>query len=289
MAHDALAMIEYRSDPAIFILGDSREAVACWQDAAQSAGIPVRGTSENISVEMDLPISSVPLAIQIDGEAFGLVARLNAEAEAGRRIALSGSPSLMDAAAVWHDNIRLSSAPTDVERLEDLAALVAPSSARLHDVGRDSHDMLRKLSEDVGRIAETLATLATLAEEPEAARGDAEEALDAGAIRAIIRARRLRENYFPACLFADPAWDMLLDLMAARLEGQPVAVSSLCIASAVPATTALRWIRTLTESGLLVRVADPRDGRRVFIDLSDQTARSLTDYLRLARRIGPVL
>ena len=82
---------------------------------------------------------------------------------------------------------------------------------------------------------------------------------------------------------------MLLDLMAARLEGQPVAVSSLCIASAVPATTALRWIRTLTESGLLVRVADPRDGRRVFIDLSDQTARSLADYLRSARRIGPVV
>ena len=61
MAHDALAMIEYRSDPAIFILGDSREAVACWRDAAQSAGIPVRGTSENIAAEMDLPVASVPL------------------------------------------------------------------------------------------------------------------------------------------------------------------------------------------------------------------------------------
>lgn len=287
MAHDALAMIEYRSDPAIFILGDSREAVARWQDAAQSAGIPVRGTNENISDRMDLPIASVPLAIHIDSEARGLIERLNEEAEAGRRIALSGSPALMNAAAAWHDNIRLSSAPTDMERLQDLAALVVPPSARLHDVGRESHDMLRKLSEDVGRIAETLATLA---EEPEAARGgEGEEALDAGAIRAIIRARRLRESYFPACLFADPAWDMLLDLMAARLEGQPVAVSSLCIASAVPATTALRWIRTLTESGLLVRVADPRDGRRVFIDLSDQTARSLADYLRSARRISPVL
>ena len=99
----------------------------------------------------------------------------------------------------------------------------------------------------------------------------------------------MRENYFPASLFADPAWDMLLDLMAARLEGTPVAVSSLCIASAVPATTALRWIRTLTDRGLLVRVADPRDGRRVFIDLSEQTARSLTAYLRSARRIIPLI
>lgn len=130
--------------------------------------------------------------------------RLHAEGELGRRIALSASPALMDAALAWHDNILLSSAPTAVQRLEDLAALVTPPAARLHDVGRDSHDMLRKLSEDVGRIAETLGTLA---EPSEAARGsEDEEALDAGAIRAIIRARRLRETYFPACLFADPAW-----------------------------------------------------------------------------------
>ena len=147
--------------------------------------------------------------------------------------------------------------------------------------------MLRKLSEDAGRIAETLSSLA---EAPQAFRGEGEtEVLDATAIRAIIRARRLRESYFPASLFADPAWDMLLDLMAARLEGTPVAVSSLCIASAVPATTALRWIRTLTDKGLLVRVADPRDGRRVFIDLSDQTARMVAEYLRSARRISPVI
>ncbi len=288
MSHDPLAMIEYRSDPAIFILADSGDAIARWRDAAQSVGIPVRGTSENISADVDLPVASVPLVVVIEGDIpSDLQDRLRAEAEAGRRIALSASPAAMDAAAVWHDNIQPSSGPTAMQRLEDIAALITPPSTRLHDVGRESHDMLRKLSEDVGRIAETLATLA---EEPEAARGgEDEEVLDAAAIRAIIRARRLRENYFPACLFADPAWDMLLDLMAARLEGQPVAVSSLCIASAVPATTALRWIRTLTEGGLLVRVADPRDGRRVFIDLSDQTARSLADYLRSARRISPVI
>ena len=61
---------------------------------------------------------------------------------------------------------------------------------------------------------------------------------------------------------------MLLDLMAARLEENRVAVSSLCIAAAVPATTALRWIKALTDRGLFVRVADPQDGRRVFIELS---------------------
>jgi DNA-binding MarR family transcriptional regulator len=57
-----------------------------------------------------------------------------------------------------------------------------------------------------------------------------------------------------------------------------VPVSSLCEASAVPATTALRWIKTMTESGLLTRRADPLDGRRVFIEMSPATSQSLRHY-----------
>ena len=106
-------------------------------------------------------------------------------------------------------------------------------------------------------------------------------------MRSIIRARRLRDQFFRGGLFADPAWDMLLDLFAARLEGTRVAVSSLCIAAAVPATTALRWIKALTDRGLFVRSADPQDGRRVYIALSDEVARSLTAYLRAVQRIAP--
>ena len=104
------------------------------------------------------------------------------------------------------------------------------------------------------------------------------ESVDAIAIRSIIRARRMRAHFFGGGLFADPAWDILLDLGAARLEGRSVAVSSLCIAAAVPATTALRWIKQLTETGLLRRVADPVDGRRVFIELTDGAARAMTTY-----------
>ena len=79
---------------------------------------------------------------------------------------------------------------------------------------------------------------------------------------------------------------MMLDLMAARLEGRQVAVSSLCIAAAVPATTALRWIKSLTEEGLFRRVQDPRDGRRVFIELSNEAAGALVQFFRAAARIG---
>lgn len=100
----------------------------------------------------------------------------------------------------------------------------------------------------------------------------------AKAVRRMLRQRRMREQYFPADLFADPAWDMLLDLYAARLERQPVSVSSLCIAAAVPATTALRWIKTMTDAGLFLREADPLDGRRIFIALSEAASDAMMRY-----------
>lgn len=94
-------------------------------------------------------------------------------------------------------------------------------------------------------------------------------------LRSVLRARRLRGAYFDPRLFADPAWDMMLDLLAAQLERRPVGVSSLCLASGVPPTTALRWIGILTDRGILERRGDVADGRRVFIDLSGAAAARL--------------
>ncbi len=71
---------------------------------------------------------------------------------------------------------------------------------------------------------------------------------------------------------------MLLDLYAARLDRTRVSVSSLCIAAAVPATTALRWIKTLTETGLFERKADQHDARRIFVQLSDEATTSMHRY-----------
>jgi len=110
--------------------------------------------------------------------------------------------------------------------------------------------------------------------------------LSADGIREIIRLRRMRERFFDAELFADPAWDILLDLMAARLENTPVSVSSLCIAASVPPTTALRWITTMVKNGLLERRRDPNDARRVFLELADETADKIEDYFTKASEMG---
>ncbi len=113
--------------------------------------------------------------------------------------------------------------------------------------------------------------------------------ISADEVRGLIKARRLRDQYFDSELFADPAWDMLLDLMAARLEGTKVAVSSLCIAASVPPTTALRWIKTMTEEQIFLRKADEQDGRRIFIELSDEATAGMVGFFAMIRRSGLML
>lgn len=181
--------------------------------------------------------------------------------------------------------------PDEGEFAASLAMALGGRPGLLSDVSRDVDSArLQRLADEVGRIARTLASLSAKA--PLDAPGVADmrpgffgepvmgEGLpSARQIRGIIRLRRLRDRYFDGQLFADPAWDMLLDLMAARLERVQVAVSSLCIAAAVPSTTALRWIKLMTESGLFERVSDPADGRRVFIRLSEGAAQSMTRLL----------
>jgi DNA-binding MarR family transcriptional regulator len=108
--------------------------------------------------------------------------------------------------------------------------------------------------------------------------GDRSEA-HAEWVRELIRLRRLRAKHFDQELFADPAWDILLDLYAAQLEGRRTTVSSLAIAAAVPPTTALRWIQKLTSRGLLVRVSEGADRRRVYIELSAGAYTSVEAYL----------
>lgn len=96
----------------------------------------------------------------------------------------------------------------------------------------------------------------------------------------IYRNRRRREQVFgDAALFGEPAWDIMLDLYVAGAEDKRVAVTSACIGSAVPATTALRWIKILEERGLIEREVDEVDARRIFVRLSATGFALMDEYL----------
>jgi len=191
--------------------------------------------------------------------------------------------------------------PAMAERVAAVVALRDRASLRLNDASRDGElAPLQRLNEEVARIADLLARL-TRGEElvPQSVRDptpgyrgpEFKTELRAGKvfgaeIRAAIRARRLRGQYFEGELFADPAWDMLLDLYAAALERRRVSVSSLCIAASVPPTTALRWIGTMHDAGLFERHADPIDRRRAYIGLSAKAVGAMQGYVTAMRRAG---
>lgn len=189
-----------------------------------------------------------------------------------------------------------------------IAQLLAPQAAALNSPTAPARgEQIAQLQDEVQRISRLLARLAM--EGGDARMGDPFDRRDpvpspfietgvradtrgyhgqqgatvtppvsARAVRQLIRRRRMREEFFGPDLFADPAWDMMLDLYAARLEYHRVSVSSLCIAAAVPATTALRWIKTLTEAGLFARESDQHDGRRIFVALTDKATVALHRY-----------
>lgn len=105
-------------------------------------------------------------------------------------------------------------------------------------------------------------------------------------VRAMVRSRQKRAEFLDPELFAEPAWDILLDLTSARLEGKVVPVSSACAAANVPMTTALRYIRHLVDAGLVRRWKDETDARRYLLEMEDSTMEAMTRYIA---DVGPRL
>ena len=191
----------------------------------------------------------------------------------------------------------------DASQTELVAALAVAGASNsaaslLHAHFREGEsERLRRLNAEVARIAEALARLSVQEEESRRGGvGDRHQSFhatparaqpgDAELVRRMIRARRLRDGFFGSGLFEEPAWDMLLDLYAASLEGTRVSVSSLCIAAAVAPTTALRWIGKMTEAGLFARQPDPVDRRRAFMMLTPYALDGMRGYLDAIRRLG---
>jgi len=95
----------------------------------------------------------------------------------------------------------------------------------------------------------------------------------------ILKQRRVRSEHLPLELFSEPAWDILLDLFIAVVEQQQISVSSACLATVVPATTALRWLDILQHQGLVERYPSADDKRVTFVRLTNAGRNVLRGYL----------
>ena len=280
--------------PPILIAASSERAGARAAETAEYAGypsvtVPIGSALERLEIQAGA--SAVWIEVEGDESALdSLLRRLEDEVDFGRYPAIVAAPhSLIDplAARIGGSAIELVIDGSPVDRIEALTLAVARSrhdkSGVAEDVSQEpSAARLRQLSDEVSRIAATLARLSVgpdvpPAEKPKATTGDAPN-VSLDTVRQVIRARRLRARFFDEELFADPAWDMLLDLLQAEIAQHRVPVSSLCIAAAVPPTTALRWIKTMTDAGLFQRRADPHDGRRVFVELAPPASEAMRRY-----------
>lgn len=95
----------------------------------------------------------------------------------------------------------------------------------------------------------------------------------------LVAERQRRARFFDATLFGEPAWDILLDLAKCEASGRMVSVTSACIGSGAPPTTALRWLNRLQQIGLMSRIPDPTDHRRCWVELSLEGRDKMARYL----------
>lgn len=305
---------DYADAASALVIADSGTAAEAIEKVLRAADIRLAArigfaeAAERLALQARVDL----ILIEADGVADAALETVLEQADAiaealGAALIVTIRPEQIDLAAAWLEPGRadLLCEPSTAERMSALAVALARAGAsgqRAQDVTRERESArLQRLSEEVARIADVLERLTrddngggssfgvrdagTRYQGPD---GDA-TGVGAAEVRGMIRARRLRDQFFEASLFADPAWDMLLDLFAAELERRRVSVSSLCIAAAVPPTTALRWIATMHEHGLFARQADPTDRRRAYIGLTAKGLEAMRSYLGAAKRAGLAL
>ena len=287
------------------------DAVSAGFGVAVSAGLAEAGTRSRAG--RDALVIDCP---EVDAATLAMLTRLDIDvAHRGASLMVSTSVDALEDVfgCLNQSHAQILVNPSRADRLIALAELRARRGpSHLRDLADEDRLMLLRLTEQVSKIAERLDLLSPgqsggatggeagdagdAANRVEAARtaffgagaaGPAGDRLvrpprapdpDPRLVRRIIRNRQLRAKFFDGDLFADPAWDMLLDLTAARAENARVSVTSLCIASGVPPTTALRWIGQMTEAKLLERVEDEADRRRAFITLTERSADAMARY-----------
>lgn len=95
----------------------------------------------------------------------------------------------------------------------------------------------------------------------------------------IYDKRTNRSKFISSEMLGEPAWDMLLELFMQYAGGAKVSTTSLCIASRVPVTTALRYVKLLEDAGLIEKSLASYDRRVTLVSLTEKGAVSVGAYL----------
>ncbi len=292
------------------IFADRAALLSEMRDDADAAGLRVRSAASLANLHGELAMSPADVTVvdcpQPGGADLAALTQLDVlVARNGARLIVSTTLDGLEAVFGCLDQSQplILVSPSRAERVVALGqALLAVPQRRLRELSEEDRVALLRLTQQVGQLAERLDRMSQPFGDPaddsafrfESPRlrftpggGDGSSRLvrtvrpplpDPKFIRRMIRQRQQRARFFDGDLFGDPAWDMLLDLTAAQVEHTRVSVTSLCIASGVPPTTALRWITVMVDAGLFQRVEDETDRRRAFITLTDKAVDAMARF-----------
>ena len=151
---------------------------------------------------------------------------------------------------------------------------LAHSAGTLAEVSQELADwvpILRRLAE-----AEALRDLAL---------GHCSE-ITGAAVRSIIAARRLREQYFWPSM-SEAAWTLMLELFANRLDGRRLDADGLSAATGIPLESGLHWIEWLAGRGMICRNAQAEGETTALVHLTDAGADEMRAYLLASLKLSP--
>lgn len=122
-------------------------------------------------------------------------------------------------------------------------------------------------------MAQALDTvISNLAERLEALEANSTESMfaDPLAMAPLASAmQRARQAAFPEGYFADPSWEILLDLFQSKRENKKLIVSDLGLSADIAQTTVLRHLNRLVDDGFVSREDHPFDRRKSLVRLTD--------------------
>ena len=96
-------------------------------------------------------------------------------------------------------------------------------------------------------------------------------------VASILEARRATSRAFGRELFSDPAWDIMLELLAADLRGSRLRISD--VQAIAPKSTLDRWVTALRDRGLVKSYPDAEDLADPWIELTPESAAKLREIL----------
>ena len=165
----------------------------------------------------------------------------------------------------------------------------ANSNCLAEDGGRKNHAItLWNLQDHLSRLASDLAEAAQMFDKASSDAGKEPAAIEAMTPRAfftsLLELRRMRERHFGTELFGEPAWDVMLQLMIARIDDKELRLSELAGNPASPAVVTRHYVEELIEAKLVDRFDNAEDERDFYLTLSSEAARRMAELYRARTR-----